>query len=134
MIHDIDRVDDEIKRQLYTEQIQWWIKQAEEDTIGLKGLLLEYINKHYSSVNFADEAKLIQFSKDQFPQNNNTILAASTTPSTNKLPVDGPFTLITAKDRLYKAAIGGAGYPRYIDEFQCILSLTRTLRLTKSIT
>ncbi len=29
--------DDEIKRQLYTEQIKWWIKQSEEDIIALKG-------------------------------------------------------------------------------------------------
>ena len=52
MIYDINRVDDEIKRQLYTEQIQWWIKQADEDIILLKGLLLKYINKHYNSIKF----------------------------------------------------------------------------------
>jgi len=37
MACDINRVDDEVKRQLYTEQIKWWIKQAEEDIIALKG-------------------------------------------------------------------------------------------------
>ncbi|CAF4547948.1 unnamed protein product [Rotaria sp. Silwood1] len=90
IMHDINRVDDEIKRQLYIEQIKWWIKQTEEDIIELK-----------------DEIKLIQFSKDPFPQNNNTTTATAT----NKLPIDGPFTLVTAKDRLYKEAVGGAGYP-----------------------
>jgi len=54
---------------------------------------------------FLDEAKLVQFSKDPFPENNNL-------PSTKKLPIDGPFTLVTTKDRLYKEAVGGAGYPR----------------------
>ncbi|UJR26867.1 hypothetical protein I4U23_008178 [Adineta vaga] len=88
MTKDIDRVDDEIKRQLYTEQIKWWIQQAEEDIIALK-----------------DEIKLIQFSKDPLPQNSNP------TTSTNKLPVDGPFTIVTTKDRLYKEAISGVGYP-----------------------
>jgi hypothetical protein len=34
----MNRDDDEIKRQLYTEQIKWWIQQAEEDIIALKGL------------------------------------------------------------------------------------------------
>ncbi len=29
--------DDEIKRQLYTQQIKWWIQQSEEDIIALKG-------------------------------------------------------------------------------------------------
>jgi len=84
----MNRDDDEIKRQLYTQQIKWWIKQAEEDITALK-----------------DEAKLIQFSKEPLPQNNNN------TPPTKKLPIDGPFTLVTTKDRLYKEAIGGAGYP-----------------------
>lgn len=37
MARDTDRVDDEIKRELYTEQIKWWIKQSEEDIIALKG-------------------------------------------------------------------------------------------------
>ena len=37
MARDADRVDDETKRQLYTEQIKWWIKQAEEDISALKG-------------------------------------------------------------------------------------------------
>jgi len=81
--------DDEIKRQLYTEQIKWWIQQAEEDIIALK-----------------DEAKLVQFSKDPFPQINNN----NNVPATNKLPIDGPFTLMTTKDRLYREALGG-GYP-----------------------
>ncbi len=56
-----------------------------------------------------DEAKLVQFSKEPFPQvtnNNNNVLP------TNKLPIDGPFTLVTTKDRLYKEAVGGPGYPR----------------------
>ncbi len=30
----------------------------------------------------------------------------------NKLPIDGPFTLVTTKDRLYQQAVGGGGYPR----------------------
>ena len=38
MAQDADRVDDEIKRQLYTEQIKWWIQQAQEDIAALKGL------------------------------------------------------------------------------------------------
>ena len=29
--------DDEIKRQLYIEQIKWWIKQAEDDISALQG-------------------------------------------------------------------------------------------------
>jgi hypothetical protein len=53
-----------------------------------------------------DEAKLVQFSKDPFPQINNNVQ------STNKLPIDGPFKIVTTKDRLYKEAVGGAGYPR----------------------
>jgi len=97
--------DDEIKRQLYTEQIKWWIKQSEEDIIALKGFLIR--NKIYIEIIFfLDEVKLIQFSKDPFPTQNNNI------PSTNKLPIDGPFTIVTTKDRLYKEAVGGAGYPR----------------------
>jgi HPt (histidine-containing phosphotransfer) domain-containing protein len=39
MSQSAERVDDEIKRKLYTEQIQWWIKQAEEDITALKGQL-----------------------------------------------------------------------------------------------
>ncbi|CAF0734142.1 unnamed protein product [Adineta ricciae] len=88
MAQDADRVDDEIKRQLYTEQIKWWIQQAQEDIAALK-----------------DEIKLLQFSKDPHLQ------MTTPTASTNKLPVDGPFTIVTTKDRLYKEAIGGAGYP-----------------------
>ncbi|CAF1326498.1 unnamed protein product [Rotaria sordida] len=86
-----NHVDDEIKRQLYIEQIKWWIKQTEDDIIELK-----------------DEIKLIQFSKDPFPSNNNNTVTPT---STNKLPIDGPFTLVTTKDRLYKEAVGGAAYP-----------------------
>jgi len=37
--------DDEIKRQLFTEQIKWWIKQAEEDISALKGFLFFLIKK-----------------------------------------------------------------------------------------
>jgi hypothetical protein len=107
MACDINRVDDEVKRQLYTEQIKWWIKQAEEDIIALKGFF-DLINKIYIEIIFIDEAKLIQFSKDPTPQN--THIAPAT--SINKLPIDGPFTLVTTKDRLYKEAVGGAGYPR----------------------
>jgi len=58
---------------------------------------------------FLDEAKLVQFSKEPIPQiNNNSV------PSTNKLPVNGPFTLVTTKERMYREAVGGAGYPRYL--------------------
>lgn len=39
-MQDPNRVDDEVKRQLYTEQIKLWIKQAEDDIISLKGLVL----------------------------------------------------------------------------------------------
>jgi hypothetical protein len=38
-LREMNRDDDEIKRQLYTEQIKWWIQQAEEDIIALKGLV-----------------------------------------------------------------------------------------------
>ena len=31
--------DDEIKRQLFPEQIKWWIKQAEDDSFELKGFI-----------------------------------------------------------------------------------------------
>lgn len=34
--------DDEIKRQLYTEQIKLWIRQAEEDIIALKGFFFVF--------------------------------------------------------------------------------------------
>ncbi|CAF1022234.1 unnamed protein product [Adineta steineri] len=109
MTHDVNRVDDEIKRQLYTEQIKWWIKQSEEDILALK-----------------DEIKLLQFSKDPLPQNSNV----QTVKSTNKLPIDGPFTLVTTKDRLYKEAIGGAGYPSLptmtVQEFYDDLSKTQS--------
>ncbi|CAF4964346.1 unnamed protein product, partial [Rotaria magnacalcarata] len=44
--------------------------------------------------------------KNPMPPINNSAAA------TNKLPIDGPFTLVTTKDRLYKEAVGGAGYPR----------------------
>ena len=30
--------DDETKRRLYVEQIKWWIQQAEEEIVALKGL------------------------------------------------------------------------------------------------
>ncbi|CAF1091285.1 unnamed protein product [Rotaria magnacalcarata] len=88
MMQDSNRVDDETKRRLYLEQIRWWIKQAEDDIFELK-----------------DEIKLLQFAKNPMPPINNSAAA------TNKLPIDGPFTLVTTKDRLYKEAVGGAGYP-----------------------
>lgn len=34
--------DEEIKRQLYTEQIKWWIQQADEDITALKGKYFPY--------------------------------------------------------------------------------------------
>ncbi len=106
-LREMNRDDDEIKRQLYTEQIKWWIKQAEEDIIALKGFVLnKSIECFFFEIIFLDEAKLVQFSKDPLPQNNYI------PPPTNKLPIDGPFTLVTAKDRLYREAVGGAGYPR----------------------
>jgi hypothetical protein len=56
---------------------------------------------------FVDEAKLVQFSKEPLPQ-----ISDNNVQPTNKLPMDGPFTIVTTKDRLYKEAVGGAGYPR----------------------
>ena len=80
--------DDEVKRQLYSEQIRWWIRQSEEEIDALK-----------------DERKLIAFSKEPFPQHNKPTV-------TNQLPINGPFTIVTTKDQLYREAVGGAGYPR----------------------
>lgn len=79
--------DEEIKRQLYIEQIKWWIRQAEDDIFELK-----------------DEAKLVQFAKEPIPQTNTT---------SHNLPINGPFTLLTTKERMYREAVRGAGYPRY---------------------
>lgn len=54
--------------------------------------------------------KLLEFSKDPFPQIQNN--SNNNNASKNQLPINGPFTLMTAKDRLIKEAVGGAGYPR----------------------
>jgi hypothetical protein len=107
MAHDVNRVDDEIKRQLYTQQIKWWIKQAEEEIIALKGSRRFDRNQRFSIYLLIDETKLLQFAKDPLPQTNNTRAT-----STNKLPMNGPFTIVTTKDRLYNDVIGGGGYPR----------------------
>ena len=103
--------DDEIKRQLYTEQIKWWIQQAEDDITALKGrisLCLDERSMTIDSFLLPDEVKLLQFSKEPFEPVN---LPSSQPPSTNVLPVNQTFTLVTTKDRLYKEAIG-KGYPR----------------------
>lgn len=99
--------DDEIKRQLFTEQIKWWIKQAEDDILALKGSLF-LRKKSFPIISFfLDEAKLVQFSREPIPP-----VTTNPVPPKNNLPMDGPFTLVTAKDRLYKEAVGGVGYPR----------------------
>jgi hypothetical protein len=52
MARDVNRVDDEVKRELYTEQIKWWIKQSEEDIIELKGFLTNKFIKFISKLLF----------------------------------------------------------------------------------
>jgi hypothetical protein len=52
MARDVNRVDDEVKRELYTEQIKWWIKQSEEDIIELKGFLTNKLIKFISKLFF----------------------------------------------------------------------------------
>lgn len=97
--------DEEIKRQLYTEQIQWWIQQSEEDISALKGCRAICLANLQLIIDILDEIKLIQFSKEPIPSVN------PLPQPTNVLPVNQPFTLVTTKDRMYKEAIG-KGYPR----------------------
>ena len=73
------------------------------------------------TIDFLDEVRLIQFSKEPIP---------SVTPlpqPTNVLPVNQPFTLVTTKDRLYKEAIG-KGYPRYDEDFFVEISIDKRCR------
>ena len=83
----LPQIDDETKRQLYSEQIRLWIRQSEEEIDALK-----------------DERKLISFAKDPLPPMPKA--------PTKQMPISGPFTIVKTKDQLYREAVGGAGYPR----------------------
>ena len=83
----MNHADDEIRRQLYTEQIRWWIQQSEEELVALQ-----------------DEKKLLAFTPEQQTEQ---IVQCN-----NALPFNGPFTVLPTKDRLYREAVGGPGYPR----------------------
>ena len=63
---------------------------------------------------FVDEATLLQFAREPAATHNQTTASAPK----NTLPIDGPFTLTTMKDRLYREAVGGLGYPRSDDNAQ----------------
>ena len=86
----MNHIDDETKRQFYSEQIRWWIQQADEELSALK-----------------DERKLISFG-----QNPQQIIptTTTTTTTTRQMPINGPFNVVKTKDQLYREAVGGPGY------------------------